>query len=457
MEVDFVIPDVVQDLPLCIDPFLLFRSADPELRELHEKIIGVFNFGIDLYRTGRRDELARIIDFPEANEIGFGYSDGRIAGRGLGPTMERNLSELLGRVGEIQDRGIRHIEELQLLTVGIGPDLVSDTVAHLLKSYLVRYTVEQCLLHGIPLAPAAPLEHYFDFEQREWLDGYFDLPLNPRTQAPILLVPRRIVRLLPWINYDDYQRHEFRSFLRPTRPASDGPRRRSKPPEALPTKPNVVELTRQNLTLLDRYVARKEREGGGARPALPPSRGEVNELEVTAARLLADLAAIPTGRATAGAYQNQVLRILNFVFAPELTDGKIEEATFLGTERRDIIFTNESTDSFWAYIRGTHNAFLQMFECKNTNDLEPGDLNQSATYLGARLGTFGVVVTRTPATDSVLRKTYSIHNDSEGTSRKIILVLSDEDLRSLVERRARDSRPSQVVQQLYREFRLRCQ
>src|SRR3990167_7965462 len=114
-----------------------------------------------------------------------------------------------------------------------------------------------------------------------------------------------------------------------------------------------------------------------------------------------------TGPASATTYQRHVLQILTFAFEPELTDGKLEEATHLGTERRDILFTNESQGSFWQYVREHHDAFLQIFECKNTAALAPGDLNQSATYLGARLGTFGIIVTREPASQEVLRKSYS--------------------------------------------------
>jgi hypothetical protein len=42
-EADFVIPDLRQDRHLCIDPFLLYKSRDPELRTLHEVLISVFN------------------------------------------------------------------------------------------------------------------------------------------------------------------------------------------------------------------------------------------------------------------------------------------------------------------------------------------------------------------------------------------------------------------------------
>ena len=380
--------------------------------------------------------------------------------------MNRLLADLLGGVGELLDRGLRHIEELQLLSVRIGPDLVSDTVANLMKSYLVAYTQQQASLHELPVRSSVPVSHSFDFDNLEWTDGYFDLPCNPHSGLPILLVPRRIVRLLPWINYTDYRQNEFRAFLQPRRsPRVPLPPGRARPrsvqstraARSTPTKPHVVRITRRNLELVDKYIDRKEHESAGATPGLPPTRPDAAETGAVGTRLMEDLARIPTGRDAASAYQRHVLRILSFVFEPELTDGKIEEATVHGTERRDIIFTNESTESFWQYVRQHHDSVFQMFECKNTATLTPGDLNQTATYLGVRLGTFGIIVTRRPPSKGVLLKSYSIHNDGVGEHRKIVLVLSDDDLVRLVRARETGEPAAKVVQQMYRDFRLNCQ
>src|SRR6266508_4160694 len=90
-EVDFVIPDLSTDLPLAIDPFLLFKSRDEELRALHEQLLSIFNEGIRLYREGDRESLYRLIVFPEVNEVGFGYSEGRIAGSGMGSELNTIL------------------------------------------------------------------------------------------------------------------------------------------------------------------------------------------------------------------------------------------------------------------------------------------------------------------------------------------------------------------------------
>ncbi len=39
-EVDFVVPHLREDLPLCLDPFLLWRSDQAEYRDLHVALVG---------------------------------------------------------------------------------------------------------------------------------------------------------------------------------------------------------------------------------------------------------------------------------------------------------------------------------------------------------------------------------------------------------------------------------
>jgi hypothetical protein len=65
-----------------------------------------------------------------------------------------------------------------------------------------------------------------------------------------------------------------------------------------------------------------------------------------------------------------VLEILNYLFNPDLTDGQPEVRTFDGTERRDIVLTNESDEAFWDYVRTSHDNIFIMFETKNTDELD---------------------------------------------------------------------------------------
>ena len=56
-EVDFVIPRVGVDLPMGIDPFLMFKSRDVELSELHSTILQTFNYGLELLRADKVGDL----------------------------------------------------------------------------------------------------------------------------------------------------------------------------------------------------------------------------------------------------------------------------------------------------------------------------------------------------------------------------------------------------------------
>ena len=154
--------------------------------------------------------------------------------------------------------------------------------------------------------------------------------------------------------------------------------------------------------------------------------------------------------------QRLILEILNYLFNPELIDGQLEVRTVDGTERRDIIFTNDSDESFWDYVRTAHDAIVVMFEAKNTDELDLAAINQTATYLGDRVGRLGVIITRRTPTESIRRKIFSVWNDSS-PNRKVILTLTDEHVCQLLDQRCHDESPTTWMQKHYRAFRTALQ
>lgn len=456
-EADFVIPDLHQDRRLCIDPFLLYKSRDPELRTLHEVLISVFNRAFESFRNGNREELDRLINFPEVSEIGFGYSQGTVRGSGMGTYLNQLVTETLANSPGLLDRGIKHAEELQLVSLGIGPDRISDMAASILKDYLIRYTQRQALLWNIPLTKGVPVSHIFDTQDFDWKDEYTNLLVNPENGSPIILVPRRIVRLLPWINYDDFEQTEFRMFL--------GVSKKQGLRNLLPgakrnrsiIKEEVTKITRKEIYLIDQYINRKEAQALEAQPQLYTSDKILLPGTPTAHEFIAHLEAVSIGRESAHSYQLEILAILNHLFEPELTDGKIEEKTIHGTERRDIIFTNESDRSFWQYARQQYKDFLVMFETKNVEELINEHFAQTATYMGDRLGYLAFVITGNPPKEAQMLKCFSIFNDSGSTIRKVIIILHDGDIGKMLQMKESGNNPTKHVQQKYRDFKVRCQ
>jgi len=97
-----------------------------------------------------------------------------------------------------------------------------------------------------------------------------------------------------------------------------------------------------------------------------------------------------------------------------------------------------------------------MFEAKNTNELGLAEINQTATYLGDRIGRLGVIVTRQAPAETVRRKIFSVWNDS-APHRKVILVLCDDQLRELLDLRCQNGSPTKWMQSHYRKFRTSAQ
>ena len=448
-EVDFVIPRVGVDLPLGIDPFLLFKSRDPSLQALHRVILAAFNRGVEALRSGDTAAARIVLRYPEASEIGLGYTQAGRRGSGVGEFLRELLIESILETPAVLENGVRHVEEMQLVSVGIGPDRVSDIVANIIKRDLLLYTQAQARLWDVPMQSGVPLEHIWNADTGAWEDEYVDLPISPADGLPLLFVPRRIVRALPWINYDDFLRLELQTFLRAKRVRGWLARKKRSDDVGSPPKPEVVRSVRHDYQRVSRYVAKKEESRAEAQPSagylkLSPICDETR-------RLSEKLRTIPLGRETAAEYQRTVLEVLNTCFNPELIDGQMEVSTIQGTERRDIIFVNDSDHTFWDYVRNEHSSLFVMFETKNVQQLTNDDLNQTAIYLGDRIGRLGFIVTRRPSPDAQERKAFSIYNDSQ--PRRIILVLSDEDLIQLLDIVCREGDPTAYVRDRYRRFR----
>jgi hypothetical protein len=298
---------------------------------------------------------------------------------------------------------------------------------------------------NLPIQSLVPVSHVYDPKERCWRDEYYDLPVNSEDGRAILLVPRRIVRQLPWINYDNFVKTEFRAYL-------EARKRFGAVTGRALSKAEVTSTSRVETSIIDAYVKQREQQAVAAQPILPPLMDSSAD---TGKSLLARLATILPGRSDATAYQELVLDVLTFVFCPDLIDDRLEERTMDGTERRDIIFTNDSDATFLDYVRTSHESLFVMFEVKNTDELTIAALNQAATYLGDRIGRLGYIVTRKPPGDNLLRKQISIFNDSN--PRKVLLILSDPDLEELVKLRMQDVSPIPWLQKHYRRFRTAAQ
>lgn len=203
---------VVSDLPLFIDPFLLFNSEREDYQELHESIIR--------YLIYLRDKAAEELDegminslyrFKEVKQNWLGFTMLGSSGSGLGKkfaeSLHGSLRTLMSDFGEESVTESSHLEKLCLIRGGVGRDNISDFTTNLIKDYLCEYTStfardhlsdERCSEFAVPRAR-------FNYETETWATRNYWLPALGRDF--VLLTPcDMLTRDETWINHTDMVR-----------------------------------------------------------------------------------------------------------------------------------------------------------------------------------------------------------------------------------------------------------
>lgn len=286
------------DLPLFIDPFLLFTSNDAEYQKLHDEIIRYLSF---LREKSERAQTSKGLlkawyHFPEVKQTCLGFCQSGNNGIGLGPSfakaLSENLSNLFKDFGQEQVTLGSHLEKLMLIRSGVGKDKISDFTTNLIKGFLLHYTEEFARKHIKPeKRKSFHVSHVeFDYERSYWKSAYFELPaLNGDF---VLLCPENILtKDDTWINKEDLRRdfpqvreaiendalraqvnQYFASVLKRDRD------KKGKPKE--PTKKQENEATEATIRkfpeIIDYYIRDKEDRG---EIAVARSLEKVNEVQ----------------------------------------------------------------------------------------------------------------------------------------------------------------------------------
>src|SRR5882762_474930 len=175
---------LINDLPMFIDPFLLFNSDKPEYQALHHDMIRYVKFLTDKSKNPELDEGSMYAWFLfkeiRQNWLGFSLSGNR--GRGLGPdfavALHKGLHTTFKDFGGEKVPESPHFEKLTLFDSGVGKDNVSDFTTNLIKKYLLDYTQEFARQH-IKLALTkhfAIQRAYFNYDTETWVSKTYRLP-----------------------------------------------------------------------------------------------------------------------------------------------------------------------------------------------------------------------------------------------------------------------------------------
>lgn len=269
---------LINDLPLFIDPFLLFNSNKAEYKDLHQSIIKYVIFLKELSQKDISDDLiTSLFTFPEVKQNWFGYSRTGNDGSGLGKkfafALRHNLTNVFSNFGQENISKGTHLEKLCLIDSGVGRDNISDFVTNLIKKFILSYTQSFSLKHinnkflkkfNIPKVS-------FNYSTFTWVSAEFTLPTLGNDF--VLLTPKDILtKDVSWINRADTLQHlaEILNGV-PNRELRAHMNLYFK--SKLPKRANVTQkdeqealsaLIRQYPAFLDYYIQYKESKGNDA-------------------------------------------------------------------------------------------------------------------------------------------------------------------------------------------------
>jgi hypothetical protein len=435
---DFVIPFVSEDLPLYVDPFLMWRSPSQQDQSLHESLIGAFNHLGILARNGKEDDaLNTLIACSECDEVGLGNSSKR-KGKRISKQQAKHILDLFQQLPHYANAGCQHMEEIQLYVDGISKDRVSDFACNFTKSFLIDFTMDQCEKLGIPMADVDIGSVYSQRDRRFKSAGILKLPVNPQSNGPIIFVPKRWLRYVPWINYEEY----YRAYCPQDDIAHEG--------EAL-DHVKVLQYNRENYGVVEAYVREKERSFADC--ANDPLFRQIPIL--SAKRHLTRLKGLPTGTTDHAdkEYEHIMEALLPSLLYPHCDFATAQSRTDSGVSIRDLVFYNNRDHPFLAEIFADYGARQLVFEMKNVHEVQSEHIDQLNRYLAPELGKFGVLITRHELKRARLKQTIDLWSGQ----RKAIIVLTDDDIGTMVELLESKQRiPLDVLKKKHFLFRQAC-
>lgn len=267
---------LVSDLPLFVDPFLLFHSPKSDYEELHA--------GIVRYLVFLRDQAAPNLDpgliaswyrFKEVKQNWLGFTQMGNSGSGLGPkfahALHESLSTILTNFGDERITQGSHLEKLTLIKSGVGRDNVSDLATNLIKGYLLEYTERfaKANIADSRCDSFAVERAVFNYDTEAWETRTYQLPRLGDDY--VLLTPTDILtRDDTWISHSDM----VRNFDRLPVSVPDGQLRAqidryfAKSLSEKPTQQELAAAVQQTIAefpeLIDHYIKLKEDEGDRA-------------------------------------------------------------------------------------------------------------------------------------------------------------------------------------------------
>jgi hypothetical protein len=436
-EVDFAIPFLDEDIPLYVDPFLLWKSPSQQDNALHTLITNSFNHLGALVNKGNEKEAINIlVNSSECNEVGLGNSKTK-EGKRIGGKLANSILNTFKVIPQISKSGFIHFEEVQLLVDNISKDRISDIACNFILSFLIDYTIEQSEKYNIPIENVT-LERIYNSKKYRFEQEKTYLPVNPNSKQPIVFVPKRWLRIIPWINPDDYFQNYYSTEV-------------DKENNNTINRIKLLDFNRHNYDVVQTYTKIKERQ-------LKNCKNDplFTQIPITSAkRKLATIIKLPTGKTDNAdrQYEDNVCPLMASLLYPHLDFAQEQSRTDSNVLIRDLIFYNNRSFDFLKDIYDDFGSKQIVFELKNVQEVTREHIFQLNRYLNDQFGKFGVIITRNPPKRNIFQNTIDLWSGQ----RRCILILDDNDLKAMVQVfESKQRYPIEYLKKKYVEFTRAC-
>lgn len=437
-ELDFVDINILEDIPLFLDPFFLGSRNDKWSINASRTVKSFFQKVIDLIISGREAEAKLLFEhLHEPNSTCLGMSIGVPRGRGVGNNDADKIYESLLHSRAIQTGLVQDIEDNVLFIDNFGKDKLSDMTTNIITKHLIEYTKSQCFLHNISLTQNTPSGYYWDSSSESWLTEYTDMLVVDNKK--ILLVPKGIVSFAKSYTPERYLQHYVLNFLQNEHLQLNTllVEKRANGTKYVTKKKILEEIPSDKKDFLRKFtidhpeVLEEFKSYDNLESLKNLEFSEINLKQVKES-LINGLQKIPAGKESADEFHNLIIGILELIFYPHLLNPIKEFKRHNGRKRIDITFDNGAKEGiFYRFSNNMQIPCSYIFvECKNySTEIANPELDQLGGRFSINNGKVGFLICRKIDDENLfIERCKDTFKDGRG----LIIPLTDKDIVDLL-------------------------
>lgn len=444
---DFLDIHIDKDIPVFIDPTALRSLRTDWGHHCVSLLQNYFSCVLSAIKKGEDDKAKTLLScLNERNEFHLGYSRKKSRGHALGPASAEQIWKSLSNSKAARTGVLTDLEDAVLFVDGVGPDMLSDAVCNIIRGPLIEYTQNVCLYYEIPMHKQIASGPVWNAHLERWEQSLIELPLA--RGAPIILVPKVVVRAKQSYDSTEYYRHYLMPTLQKHHKDTN-----SSLVHVLKGKKNKGEKRVYKKALYELYGADKlasarltaehpsaltnYREAKKSTQAEPLDHTALAKLENIPnpdfPSLLAAATKLTPGNKDAHSYEEAIEKFISGLLYPSLSFPVKQDEIHDGRKRIDITYVNSARSGFFAWLSRHYAASHIFVECKNYGkELGNPEVDQLAGRFSPSRGQVGILIYRSAADKNLLLQRCK---DTAADGRGYIITLDDMDLRELIGQR----------------------